>query len=209
MTKARTKAARRKRSNKISLPGGASVQSKPTAGHRSDIEATPADAIAIAARAKITGCTVEEARDVLAGEDMGRCIRYVTMHLKQKNQVRRDMLTVWQGLVASWHNYKARYLSLPPGPQTIALLMQAERIETNQSPRVDIRSAAERAEAARASWLGWDADLKKLRPIYASALRGHLQDYGAAVWNPITQQPTKAGHLAAEAVASLHKIRHA
>jgi hypothetical protein len=205
VTKARTAAQRRResraRKRQITLAGADPVQRKVTHGPRP--AEPPADAVALAYRARFTGCTVEDARDVLAGEDMGRCI----LAMRPNPQDRRDLLTAWQGINSAWHNYRARCLSLPPGPQAAALPMLPEPMQTDQSLRVDLRTGDERDEAARNAWFGWLEQLMALPPDQRHALRGHLQDYGAPVWDADTHRPTRAGALAVAALAALHRLR--
>ena len=205
MTKARTKAQRRRKG--ITLPGGKRIPQPATQGRRVDLEPQePADLIALATRARLTGCTVEEARDVLASEDMGRCI----MALVTDAQRRRDLLGVWQALNAAWANYAARCLSITPTPQAAALPMLPDPMQTDQSLRIDIRTSEERDEAARRVWFEWiDLLMHRLTAPQRHALRGSLQGYGAEVWNPDARKPTKAGHLAVDALAALHAARTA
>lgn len=202
MTKARTKAARR-RSKRISLPGGSTVPQPATQGRRADLQEPPADAIALFARARLTGCSVEEARDQLAGTDMGRCI----MAMRPSAHDRRDLLNVWQGISAAWWNYATRCLGLRPSAQSSSLPMLPEPMQTDPSLRVDLRTPDERDIAARDSWCAWLSDLMRLPADQRHALRGHLQGYGAEVWNPGTRQPTRSGALAVAALAALHRLR--
>lgn len=208
MTKARTKGQRRRqRQRAITLPGGARIPQPATQGRRVDLEPQePADLIALSARARLTGCTVEVARDVLAGEDMGRCI----LALARSPERRRDLLGVWQGLNAAWVNFATRCLSVTPTPQAAALPMLPDPVQTDQSLRIDPRTADEKDEAARRVWYEWiDLLMHRLTAPQRHALRGSLQGYGAEVWNPNTRKPTKAGHLAVEALAALHAARTA
>ena len=206
MTKARTKGQRR-RQRAITLPGGARIPQPATQGRRVDLEPQePADLIALAARARLTGCTVEAARDVLAGEDMGRCI----IALARSPERRRDLFSVWQALNAAWHNYATRCCSITPTPQAAALPMLPDPMQTDPSLRIDIRTADERDEAARRVWFEWiDLLMHRLTFPQRHALRGSLHGYGAEVWNPDERKPTKAGHLAVEALAALHAARTA
>ncbi len=204
MTKARTKAARRRSKRRITLAGGEAVPQPAAQGRRSDLEPRePADAVALAARARLTGCSVEEARDVLASDDMGRCIRWAV----RDDRTRRELLDVWQGLSASWHNYATRCLSLTTTPQAASLPMLPNPMQTDPSLRVDLRTAEERDEAARNSWFAWLDDLMALPSENRHALRGHLQGYGAPVWDADRARPTAGGRLAVKALSSLHEMR--
>lgn len=205
MTKARSKAKRRRMSKGITLPGGKAVPQRPSGRDRrhTNQPQEPADAVALASRARLTGCSVEDARDVLAGEDLGRCIRY----MRPSAQERRDLLAIWQGLCAAWHNFARRCLSLPTAAQGAALPMLPDPMQTDQSLRVDLRTADERDDAARRVWYEWLEMLMDLPVGQRHALRGHLQGYGAEVWNPGARQPTRAGALAVAALAALHEQR--
>jgi hypothetical protein len=204
VTKAATKAKRRRRKG-ITLPGGKSAPQRPTGRDRrhTNQPQEPADAVALAARARLTGCTTDEARDTLAGNDMGRCIRA----MRPNPQDRRDLEAIWQGMSASWWNYSTRCLSLIPSAQSSSMPMLPEPMQTDQSLRIDPRTGEEKDEAARRVWFAWLESLMGLPAGQRHALRGHLQGYGAEVWNPDTRQPTRAGALAVAALAALHERR--
>ena len=202
MTKARTKAKRRRMSKGITLPGGKAVQRPVRQGRRTDA-GPPADAVALAARSRLTGCTVEDARDVLAGSDMGRCIRA----MRPGTQDRRNLLAVWQGISAAWHNYATRCLGITPGAQSASLPMLPEPMETDQSLRVDLRSPDEKDEAARRVWFDWLEALLALPTDQRHAVRGHLQDYARPIWDADKLRPTLTGTLAVRGLAALHDAR--
>jgi hypothetical protein len=203
MTKAATRAQRRRRGKTIRLSGGQSAQPRATQGRRTDLDPDPVDRVALTARARRTGCTVEDARDILAGDDMGRCIRA----MRPGNEDRRALLTVWQGISAAWHNYAARCLSLPTGAQGVSIPMLPEPMQTDPSLRVDLRTADERDEAARRVWFDRLEAIMTLPPDQRHALRGHLHGYGAALWCTDTIRPTRHGALAVAALASLHRAQ--
>jgi hypothetical protein len=201
MTKARTKSARRKQRKlrKITLPGGLKIPQPTTQGRRTDLHQEPADALALATRARLTGCTVEEARDVLAGDDMGRCIRY----LRRDAQDRRDLLAVWQSLCVAWHNYAARCLSMPTAAQGATIPILSDPMQTDPSLRVDLRTGAEKDAAARDQWFARLDAIMSLPEDRRHALRGHLHGYGAPVWDADNTRPTRAGALAVKALEGL------
>jgi hypothetical protein len=205
VTKARTKAQRRlqrgRRANLITLAGGDQISARKPQGHRADLTPQePADLVALTVRARLTGCTVEDARDVLASEPMGRCIRA----LRSSAQDRRDLLGVWQSLCAAHANYAHRCLSLTTSAQSSSLPMLPDPMQTDPSLRVDLRTPDERDEAARRVWLEKLEALMALPPGQRHALRGHLQGYGADIWDTDRLRPTAAGQLAVEALAALH-----
>jgi len=206
MTKARTKAARRRRANQITLPGGRKVSTAPAHNPRNGRKAEPpADAVALAHRAKRTGCTVEDARDVLAADDMGRCIRA----MRPGNEDRRGLLTVWQGLSAAKWNWQKRITGTNQNPQAAALAMLPEPMQTDTGHSVDLRTADERDESAIRVWHHWLALLMELPPGERHALRGHLDGYGMAIWCADTHAPTRTGTLAVKALAKLRLMQRA
>jgi hypothetical protein len=200
VTKARTKAARR-RSNKITLPGGGQISTvtvhNPRPGRTAE---PPADAVALAYRARLSNCTTEEARDVLASSDIGRCIRA----MRPGVQDRRDLMTVWQGLSAAKQNWQQRITSTNPNPQAAAISMLPDPVQTDTGHSVDLRTADERDSAANRVWYHWLALLMELPPGERHALRGHLDGYGLTLWCPDTHTPTHTGALAVKGLARLH-----
>lgn len=196
-TKAKTKAARRRAKRQITLAGGAVTYREPVHGPRPS--EPPADQVALRARARRTGCSVEEARDVLASEPMGRCIRA----MRSGAEERRALLTAWQGLCAAWENFCARCLSLSPSPQAAALPMLPDPMQTDQSLRVDLRTPDERDEAARRVWYEWLDLFMALPSDQRHALRGHLHGYGADLWCEASRAPTRHGALAVKALDAL------
>lgn len=204
MTKARTKGARRRaRANLITLHGGQQVEARPTGRDRWHTQQPepPADLVALTARSRRAGCALDEAKDALAGDDIGRCIRFIHHPV----EARERLSVVWEGLVKSWHNYRTRCLGLPPGPQSSSLPMLPDQAEIDRSLTVDTRTADQKAEAARESWFAWLDALQELPKESRHALRGHLQGYGAEVWCPIRLRPTAAGVLAIAALEALRK----
>ena len=203
MTKAKTKAKRRQRARKrqISLSGAQPVERKPTRGPRQ--AEPPADSVALAARAKRTGCSVEEARDVLAATPMGRCIRY----MRPNPQDRRDLLTVWQSISAAWMNYFQRYLGISPTAQAVALTMLPEVMQTDPGLRVDLRTADEKDAAARRMWLEWREAFVALPREQALIIADASCHAGPRLWDADKLRPTRHGALAIAALAALHKAR--
>ena len=155
---------------------------------------------ALRVRARLTGCTVEEAQDILAADDMGRCIRA----MRRGNTARRNLLGTWQAISAAWHNYTTRCLSITPGAQSAALPMLPDPMQTDQSLRVDLRSGEEKDAAARRVWCDWLAAILALPPDQRHAVRGHLQGYAAPIWDADSLQPTRTGALAIKGLAALH-----
>lgn len=209
MTKAKTAGQKRriKRTRRITLPGGDSVPQRPTGTDRWHTQQAepPADVVALKARASRTGCTVEDARDVLAADDMGRCIRAMRPGIED----RRALLTVWQGISASWANYAARVLGKAASPQAAALPMLPEPMETDPSLRVDLRTPDERDEAAIRSWQGWREAFNALPVAESLSITGAVYGTSAVLWDADALQPTRHGAMAVKALAALHIARGA
>ena len=201
MTKARTKRQKR-RDKRITLPCGESAPQRPTGRDRrhTNQPVGPADAVALHARARLTGCSVEEARDVLAASDMGRCIRSMI----PSDRERRDLLGTWQAISAAKHNWNQRIISANPHPQSSALPMLPEAMQTDTGHSIDLRTADERDEAARRIWYRWLELLMDLPGEQRHALRGHLDGYAAPIWDADELRPTRTGALAVKALRVLH-----
>jgi hypothetical protein len=202
MTKARTKSARRKQRKlrKITLPGGMKTPQPPTQGRRTDLNQEPANTLALATRARLTGCTPDEARDPLTADDIGRCIRY--LHSNPDN--RRELFAIWNDLTAARHHYVTLCLSLPVAAPGATLPVLPEQIQTDTTTAPDTRSVEERAAAARTAWAAAFARTAALPPPQRAALRAHLIGIGRAAWDSYRTRPTTTGILI---VAALYSLR--
>ena len=208
MTKAKTKrqrAAQRRtaRAATITLAGGEAAPQRPTGRDRrhTNQRADPADAVALAVRARLTGCSVEEARDVLAASDIGRCIRAMI----PADRDRRDLFSAWQAISAAKRQHDLRIIGADPNPQSAAIaMMPPEAMQTDTGHSVDLRTAEERDEAARRVWYRWLELLMGLPGEQRHALRGHLDGYAAPLWDADELRPTRTGALAVKAIKSLH-----
>ena len=210
-TKARTAAQKRRdrrnaRFATITLPMGETAPQRPTGRDRRHINQRDqnVDKVALTARARFTGCTVEEARDVLASDDMGRCIRY----MRKNPEDRRALLNVWQGISAAWANYCARCLSLTPNAQSASLPMLPEPMQTDPSARVDLRSPDEKDQAARRVWDEWNTAFNALPVECALAVAQASRCDGPPLWDTDELRPTRQGCIAVKALASLHDARN-
>jgi choline dehydrogenase-like flavoprotein len=207
-TKARTaaqkRAQRRKaRAQAITLPGGETAPQRPTGRDRrhTNQRADPADAVALAVRARLTGCSVEEARDVLAASDMGRCVRAMI----PADRDRRELFGAWQAISAAKRQHDLRIIGADPNPQSAAIAMMPDAMQTDTGHSVDLRTAEERDEAARRVWYRWLELLMALPGEQRHALRGHLDGYAAPLWDADELRPTRTGALAVKALRVLHE----
>jgi hypothetical protein len=167
--------ARRRKKLGITLAGGETAPQRPTQGRRTDIDQSPPPILA--ARAK--RCQIDSA-SVLHETDMGRCI----LSLSEGDE-RRQIADAWAGMSTALRNYRTRFLGQTGDPQGAAIAMVPDRMETDQSYRVDLRTADERDRAAKAAWQEWEARMKALpAPQMIWAIRGALYGFmgDAALW---------------------------
>lgn len=202
MTKAATRGKRLRRRKGITLPGGKSAPRNITQGRRTDLH-EPADLVALAVRARLTGCTVEEARDTLAGEDIGRCIRA----MRPNPQDRRDLEATWKGISAAYENFVNRVLGLPVSAQAASMPMLPEPMQTDQSLRIDPRTGEEKDEAARRVWDEWGTAFNALPMEQALLISDAACHKAPLLWDSDKLLPTRCGALAVKGLASLHDAR--
>ena len=191
-----SKAQRRKR--KISLPGGKQIDQPPKQGRRRDIEDARAVTETVAtARVRRSGILdLQEALQPLCGTDMGLCI-----HAMTKGDERAALREAWQAISASFRNYRLLVIGQTGDPQGAAIGMVPEKMETDPSLRVDLRSHDEKVTAAKSSKAAWDARINTLPvPNMRWALRGALEGFlgDGRLWKD--QAPTPTGRLAVEAL---------
>jgi len=199
MSKARKKRNRAKARKPISLSGGASVNPRPSQGYRADLHQPPDDVVALSARARRAGIKEEDARDPLAGSEIGWCINKLRKDSREQHALHDE----WQSLSAAWITYVRRCLGLNPHPQSSSLAAIPDRMETDQSHSIDIRTPDERDRASHDAWFAWLDRLMTLPADQQHALRGHLQGYGKPIWHDAATAPTRTGVLAVDALAAL------
>jgi hypothetical protein len=198
-----TSKAERKRRRKISLPGGQSVDQRPTGRDRRHTN-QPEDArlTVTTARIRRSGVTdPKEAQQPICGTDMGLCIRHMAT-----GDDRADLVNAWEALSASHRNYRLLVIGQTGDPQGAAIPMLPEPMETDPSLRVDLRTPAERAEAAKKSWAEWEAKINALpAPPLKWALRGALNGFlgDGDLWRD--RKPTTTGSVAVQALRMVVK----
>lgn len=195
-----SKAARKRRKGKakalISLPGqDPIIQSQPNDPKR----AKPDDPrkTALQARCRRAGISdPKEAARALLGTEMGLCI-----NASATGQELADLTEAWQAISASFRNYRLLVIGQTGDPQGAAIGMIPDKVETDPSLRVDLRTHDERVEAAKRSKAAWDAKIKALPvPNMRWALRGALEGFMGedTLWRDCA--PTTSGRLAVEAL---------
>ena len=196
-----SKAQRRKR--KITLSGGQEIDQRPTGRDRRHTN-QPEDPRKTALEARCRKSGIEdpkEAARALLGTDMGLCINATS-----KGDELADLTEAWQAISASFRNYRLLVIGQTGDPQGAAIGMVPDRIETDPSLRVDLRTLDEKIAAAKASKAKWDARIAALPvPNMRWALRGALEGFmgEGRLWRD--KQPTATSRLAVEALRIVAK----
>ena len=210
MTRARTAAQKRRdkrsaRQATITLAGGEKAPQRPTGRDRRHInqkERNPMQTV-LEARARHTGRSVEEVRDPLYGYEIGMCI--AAMIPVQNERIKLE--STYTHIAASKRNWQQRYAGTSSDPQSAAIAMIPEQMQTDDSATIDIRDPEEKDADAKRSWYSWLDDLMKLPADQRHALRGHIDKYALPLWNEDELRPTHTGAMAVKALQSLHAMR--
>ena len=210
MTRARTAAQKRRdkriaRAATITLPGGELAPQRPTGRDRRHInqkERNPMQTV-LEARARHTGRSVEDVRDPLYGYEIGMCI--AAMISGQSNRVKIE--ATYSHIAASKRNWDQRIIGASADPQSAAIAMIPEQMQTDDNATIDIREPEEKDQDAKRSWMAWLEDLMKLPADQRHALRGHIDGYALPTWNSDEMLPTHTGAMAVKALQSLHAMR--
>lgn len=152
--------------------------------------------VALAARERTTAHKGPDALDPALATELGRCI----VHLVE-GQERRDLLDIWGAISAAHRNYRLLYVGQTGDPQGANIGIIPEKLETDQSLRVDMRTHEERVAAAKASWAAWEDRIKALPiPQMIWCVRGALDGFlgEAVLWKD--RNPTAHGRVGVEAL---------
>lgn len=194
---------RRAKRSKITLPGGAEVAQRPTGRDRRHIN-QPVDAMGVASEARKRRSGIPDAKEALqplCGTDLGLCI-----HAMTTGQERHDLANAWAAMSASHRNYRTLIIGRTGDPQGAAIPMLPEPMETDPSLRVDLRTQAQREEAAKRAWHEWWRKIEALPvPSLKWALSGALNGFMGedALWRD--QAPTATGRTAVMALRMVAK----
>lgn len=203
MTKARTKAARRRRPKRqgITMTDGGTVPERTTQGSRAK-EAT-ADVMAEALQARCRALGIDDApleaqracRVPLLGSDVGRCIFYMRADW-------RPIWDTWQAISAARQNYLTRIIGQTGNPQGAALVMVPDRMETDPGHTVDMRSADERNADAINANQHWTDAINALPLHQRWAVREALIGFSRAdLWRDAA--PTNVGRACVKGLVAL------
>ena len=191
----RKRRIRARRAQHITLPGGEAVPAPIVQGQRRPPE-DPMRVVTMA-RQRRTGIEdPQDARQPICGTDMGLCIR----HLATGDE-RARLVNAWAAMSAAHRNYRTLIIGQTGDPQGAAIPMLPDPVETDPSLRIDLRTMAEREEAAKRAWHDWWGRIKALPvPSLSWAISGALDGFmgEGQLWRD--QQPTTTGRVAVQAL---------
>lgn len=202
-----SKAAKRraKRNRLISLPGAEPVQGRVVGKDRPNPRPTDdARRTVLAARCRQSGIranhqNLERAASQLQGCELGKCIEA----LHQDPQVRADLWQIWQDMGKARRNWRMRNTGHTGDPQSAAIALIHDDMQTDPGLTVDHRTPEERDRQARRSHDYWMGLLSAVEaPNWKAALRGALDAFPKALWQ---SKPTSAGICAVRALESVYK----
>ena len=189
----------RKRNRLISLPGGEAVNQPPSGRDRHHTNQPQEDPRLVVTFARIRQTGIMDAKDAiqpLAGTQMGMCIiSLVAAH------DRASITDTWESLSAAHRNYRMIYIGQTGNPKCAAIAFIPEAMETDQSLRVDIRTAEERVVSAKTAWAAWERKINALQaPQLRWAIRGVLDGFmgDGTLWRDAA--PTDTGRTAVMAL---------
>ncbi len=196
----KTKSAKRARSRRISLAGGEGTTQRPTGKDRRHTN-QPEDARkpALEARCRVAGIpvspdTLKAAVAPVFGDDVGLCIQAIAAP--------DEAARLWDAycrLTAARRLWRMRHLGLTGDPQNSAIAMIPDRVESDPSLRVDLRTAEERDRAADRAEAYWRGQLDRIAiPQWRGALRSAADGFGGPWWRD--GRPTQAGQWVVEAL---------
>lgn len=196
--------ARKRNRRTITLAGGDVVAAPVIQGQRPK---PPEDArkTALQARIRVFGIqgaeSIRDAVSPLCGSGVGMCILTLVAAKDQP-----AVWATWQRLCTAQHNYRTRILGLSGHPQGSAIAMQSDAMQVDTGHSVDIRSPAERDDAAKRAWVAVTLAYTSLpvpQMVWAirAALSGGMDGMGGDVWSE--GKPTARGRVLVQALVAL------
>lgn len=203
-----SRAARRRR--KITLAGGETApnpaRGKDRRGTYPRETAEDTQKTALEARVRVFGATGSR-EDILApraASQVGYCVTALAL--------RDDIPAVWQAwqsISTARRNYRTRILGVTGDAKCANIGMIPERMETDQSATIDVRSADERDQAAKRAWADWQARIAALpTPQMRWAIRAALDDgINPMAWTFWDGAPTAQGVVLVAALVNLMEVK--
>ena len=90
---------------------------------------------------------------------------------------------IWQGFATAERTYRLRYLGQSGTAKGASISMVRERMETDQSHSVDLRSQEERDRDAVNNWMRWRGYIGHLSAAAQTLLHDLDQDRDGALWD--------------------------
>lgn len=195
----------------ITLAGGVTAPNRPTGRDRRHTGETEARAMQTALTARATRSFGEagetemlKAKHPMYGSDMGRCIA-----LDRDPRDAAELWQTWCALLDAVERYRIRILGMTGYPKGMAITMEPERIQADQSHSIDTRSPAEKDQAAKDRAEQWSDMIAALpTPMHKWALAHAMHQGGteaAPLW--LNAAITPAGKAAVSALEELHRER--
>jgi hypothetical protein len=153
-----------------------------------------------AARERHTTKTGADALDPVLGTELGRCIDALS-----DGDERVALVALWNSIAAAHRNWRQRDIGQTGDPKCATIGAIPDRMETDPSLRVDLRTADERDAAAIRAWREWKAVIDALPvPQLRWALRGALNGFlgDERLWRD--RAPTSAGCAAVMALRMIN-----
>ena len=200
------KGDRRTKTKKPPLPALAPVKRKKQArGPGGQFVADPEPMrVALSARARhYTGKDSEDTRRAMKGVHMGNQLGWVLECEESSKDARRDLWATFEVWCAAEANYRRRYLGQSETAKGAAIGYVPDRMETDKSHSVDLRTSDERDRDAVNTWMRWKGYLGHLSALHCSALHQARLGQGD-LWKDSV--PTRAGLLALVALRALHDV---
>ncbi|MGV8955020.1 MAG: hypothetical protein ACOH2M_28240 [Cypionkella sp.] len=178
MSKAQRKRDRAKR-NQISLAGGETAPNPRGQGYRPPAE-DPRKVVIAKRVADNAIANPQDALQPIYGTEVGCCI----ISLAKPAEV-KALSDAWHDTCAAWETYCQRYLGRSPSTQSSSLAMVPDKMETDQSLRVDLRTSDEKDASAVKRQAEWAARINALptpahKWVLRNAIRGGLGEF--ALW---------------------------
>ena len=158
---------------------------------------------ALDARCRLFGVTPNRKnRSALSGQHNGAQLGMVM----EAQVARGDIPGLWavvQGFAAAERTYRLRYLGQSGTAKGASISMVRERMETDQSHSVDLRSQEERDRDAVNNWMRWRGYLGHLSAAEQTLLHDLDENREGALWDG---GPTAKGLATLDAVRRLKKV---
>ena len=203
-----TSKAERRRKKRITLPGGQQIDQKPSGRDRTDVgqrkQAEDARRGPLEARCRVAGISItpDALKAAVApdfGHDVGLCIRAII-----KGDEAAKAWDTFSHISASYRNYMVYFVGTTGNPQSAAIAMIPEPMETDPSLRVDLRSHEEKVRAAKAAWAAWEKRIAALPfPQMKWAINGTLRGFmgEGTLWRDA--KPTDTGRTVVAALRAM------